>query len=75
MVGSNSKEFRGLGANFWTNLQILLTRVGLRVESTKVQGLFSKTAGQRGMFCFGLLDLDRMAQNRLDLDPISPVGF
>ena len=35
-AGSNSKEFRGLGANFWTKLQFLLNRGGLRVDIGKV---------------------------------------
>ena len=35
-AGSNSKEFRGLGANFWTKLQFLLIRGGLRVDIGKV---------------------------------------
>jgi len=41
MAGSNSKEFRGLGAKFWTKLHILLNRGGLRVEYRKAEGLFS----------------------------------
>ena len=75
MAGSKSKEFRGLGANFWTNLQILLTRGGLRVKSRKIEGLFNKNARRTGMFESRRLDLDRMAKNRLGLDLISPVGF
>ena len=47
---------------------------GPRVYSEETEGLLSKTVGQRGMFCSGLLDLDRLAQNRLDLDLISFAG-
>ena len=75
MAGSNSKEFRGLGANFWTNLQILLTRGGLRVESRKIEGLFKKNARRTGIFESGPLDLDRMARVGWPLDLIVAVGF
>ena len=44
MAGSISKELRGLGANFWTNLQILLTRGGLRVEFKEKEGLLCKNS-------------------------------
>ena len=62
MAGSNSKEFRGLGAKFWTKLQFLLNRGGLRVDIGKVGGLFRKTSSRRGIFESGRLDLDRMAR-------------
>ena len=48
MAGSNSKEFRGLGANFWTKLQFLLNRGGLLVDIGKAEGLFRKRARPKG---------------------------
>ena len=37
-----SGKLRGVCAKFWARLQIFFKSGGLRVESTKVQGLFSK---------------------------------
>ena len=71
MVGSISRKPRGVRAKFWADLELILKAHGPRVDSQETEGLLSKTVGQRGMFCSGLLDLDRMAQNRLDLDLIS----
>ena len=48
---------------------------GLRVDTAKAQGLFRKIARRRGMFESGCLDLDRMAQERLDPDLILGVDF
>ena len=42
-------------------MQILLTTGGLRVESRKIEGLFSKTPGRTGIFACGSSDLDLMA--------------
>ena len=50
MAGSISKEFRGLGVNFWTKLQFLLNRGGLRVDNKKTEGLFNKSARRTGTF-------------------------
>ena len=70
MAGSISRKPRGVRAKFWADLELILKAHGPRVDSQETEGLLSKTVGQRGMFCSGLLDLDRMAQNRLDLDLI-----
>ena len=70
MVGSNSKEFRGLGANFWTKLQFLLKRDGLRVDTKKDGGFFNKNPGRNGIFRSGPSDLDLMAQGGSGLDLI-----
>jgi hypothetical protein len=45
MVGSISKELRGLNNKNRTGLQILLNGGGLRVVSKETQGLFNKSAG------------------------------
>ena len=74
MAGSISRKPRGVRAKFWADLELILKAHGPQVDSHETEGLLSKTAGQRGMFCSGLLDLDRMAQNRLDLDLISFAG-
>jgi hypothetical protein len=42
MAGSISKESRGLNTKNWADQQILLNGTGLRVDSNRVQGLFSK---------------------------------
>ena len=42
MAGSNLKKLRGFGEKFWVKLQLLLNNSGPRVESGKIQGLFSK---------------------------------
>ena len=41
-AGLISGKLRGVCAKFWARLQIFFKSGGLRVESTKVQGLFSK---------------------------------
>ena len=43
MAGSNSKEFRGLGAKNRVKLELLLSTPGLRVIFKEVGVLFSKT--------------------------------
>ena len=70
MVGSNSKEFRGLGANFWTKLQLFLKRDGLWVDIKKDGGFFNKKPGRNGIFRSGPSDLDLMAQGGSGLDLI-----
>ena len=70
MVGSNSKEFRGLGANFWTKLQLFLKRDGPRVDIKKDGGFLNKTPGRNGIFGSGPSDLDLMAQGASGLDLI-----
>ena len=62
MVGSNSKQFRGLGANFWTKLQLFLKRDGPRVDIKKDGGFLNKNLGQNGIFGSGPSNLDLMAQ-------------
>ena len=48
MAGLISGKLRGVCAKFWARLQIFFKSGGLRVESTKVQGLFNKMTRRRG---------------------------
>ena len=47
-AGSNSRKLRGLRVKFWTKKEIFLNRLGVRVESERPQGLFSKKARAKG---------------------------
>ena len=48
MAGSKTRKLRGLNAKNRADLELLLNWCGLRVNSRKVQGLFSKTARPKG---------------------------
>jgi hypothetical protein len=49
MAGSISPELRGLNDKNRNNVQIILNGGGLRVDSKKTQGLFSKAARPKGV--------------------------
>ena len=61
-AGSISKKARGLSVKNGTYLEILLNGTGLRVESRKTKGLFSKSSGRTGMHDSWPLDLDLVVQ-------------
>ena len=41
-AGSKTRKLKGFGARNWAKLELFLNRRGLRVDSEKTQGLFSK---------------------------------
>ena len=43
-AGSKTRKLRGFSARNWAKLELFLNRHGLRVDSEKTQGLFSKSA-------------------------------
>ena len=45
MVGPISRKTRGLRVKFWAEKELFFNTVGLRVESVKGRGLFSKNPG------------------------------
>ena len=69
-TGAISKELRGLCVKNRDPTGINLIKPGLRVESRKTKGLFSKSSGRTGMHDSWPLDLDLVAQDSLGLDLI-----
>ena len=61
-AGAISKELRGLCVKNRDPTGINLNKPGLRVESRKTKGLFSKSSGRTGMHDSWPLDLDLVVQ-------------
>ena len=61
-AGAISKELRGLRVKNRDPTGINLIKPGLRVESRKTKGLFSKSSGRTGMHDSWPLDLDLVVQ-------------